>query len=69
MPKAYFKTNVTIYYLCGLFSHMYFLKNAFFWNLFFNNEKQIRSHRRKFKTTVIAAYPRYTISTRPSATY
>lgn len=36
MPKAYFKTNVTIYYLQDLFSHMYF-KNALFWNLLFNN--------------------------------
>lgn len=59
MLKAYFKTNVTIYYLCGLFSHMYFLKMPFFRNLFFNNEKQIPSHRKKLKTTVIAAYPRY----------
>lgn len=29
MPKAYFKTNVTIYYLDGLFSHMYFFKMPF----------------------------------------
>lgn len=29
MPKAYFKTNVTIYYLHGLFSHMYFFKCRF----------------------------------------
>lgn len=61
MPEAYFKTNVTVYYLHRLlmpFSGIYFLII-----------KTNLINTKRLKSTSIAEYFRYTTSTRPYATY
>lgn len=65
MPKAYFKINVRIYYLCGLLSHIYF-RECHSTYPFFNNEEQLLSVPKENKPEFIQ-YFQHVISIRPDA--